>query len=332
MDLDGEIELFRRAHGGVVEAAVPPQPQPQPQQHQPPPQPPQPLQQQKAPPPRPAWGSKVPQTKKLPQAATRGAAPEQESSRQQVRAPDALGLGRLQHACSKLELAVATYEQSRSSGPHGAPPPAEGAAEGAAAPSLQALLGSGAGGGTPSSFSACNAKIVQMVTRLVAHLHRSDAELNDAQRLRAALEAELEASRAALSTQAAAHESEVAALRRDFVEIKTQHGTELQQLTSRLASLESVRAATPEPAAAPPAFRTRAGSRTARLPYPSHTHTTTPAPPTRSPHAPHTLPHRAGAQGGRDALRIGRAAVAPLCGRPRHQRRAAIRGVRPLME
>ncbi|KAL3907496.1 MAG: hypothetical protein SGPRY_010148, partial [Prymnesium sp.] len=249
VDLESEIASFHRQTG-----APPPAPKQKPAH------------------PRPAWGSKVPQTVKLPKAFTRPhspspAPPALPSQPSEQRTPDALGLARLQHACSKLESTVAAYEQERSAATSG----------GGGCEEMQAAaLSLPRGGCVPGSFSACNARILEMVNKLVAHLRRADTEVTNAQvdrptacltlarwhapessrsiaralnppaltssqKARDLLETELREVRACLEGQKAQYEEEISALRYDLVEVKALHGVELRQLTSRLTILEATR-------------------------------------------------------------------------------------------
>ena len=75
------------------------------------------------------------------------------------RAPDALGLARMQHACGDLSNLVAEYEEEIGM----APPPGSS--------SKKSTVSTG-----PASFSNCNGQLIELTTRLVGHLKRHAAE------------------------------------------------------------------------------------------------------------------------------------------------------------
>ncbi|KAL1520863.1 hypothetical protein AB1Y20_022424 [Prymnesium parvum] len=226
VDLNSEIALFRRRSSPPHADAQPPCAPPPPQQAQHPAPPPQ-----KALPLRPAWGSRVPHTVKLPKAPPPDAIREPGTT-------DGLGLARLQKACAKMECSINSYEQRRGGG------------------------GGSASSSPPTNFSGCNAKMLELLTRLMGHLHRADAELTESQKLRSALEGELREAREALASQQARHDEEVAAVRVDLAEVRSLHGAELRALTGRIAGLEAARKADANRRQPQPSSNSRATSPT----------------------------------------------------------------------
>ena len=184
--------------------------------------------------------------------------------------PDALGLGRLQHACGWLESAIGEYEASRSEGfvptapsetesratdtqPGLARPPAAVAAFGssakptrprkaAAGVGASQLLGGSGGRAANSSFGACNERLVEMVSRLVGHLRTSQAELAEQARLREEADAQLGECRAMLGAHKASAEAASAQLREQVGELREAHERTGAQTQKRLAALEASRA------------------------------------------------------------------------------------------
>ena len=193
-----------------------------------------------------------------------------------ARSPDTLGLSRMQHACGELHELVAAYESSRAH--HEQVQHAEARAMAAAeeADGMKATTNeqppaasaptraSGGGSGAlrrsaikgpngalsyapPSSYSGCNMELVEISSKLVGFLHRSDAELREQAQMRAHVEAKLSDARAALERQADETTVELASLRRELRLIKEEHAAQLATLCSQVAA---VQAATEHQAAA----------------------------------------------------------------------------------
>ena len=205
---------------------------------------------------------------RLEQAARPPSAPPLAGS---ARAPDALGLARMQHACTELTGLVDSYEAAREGG---------AAAEGAEGSRRHSAGAKSIGGGAQvASFGQCNAQLAELTKRLVAHLARADEELSEQTTLRASSEAALSECRARLDQQADVQEAETAALRREVRLLKEHHGAQLATLTSQLATLQTARntslltsmaaslqqAAPPAPPPAAPLVHAAAGEKKTRL-------------------------------------------------------------------
>ena len=141
------------------------------------------------------------------------------------RAPDALGLARMQHACGDLSNLVAEYEEEI-----GMAPPPGGSS------SKKSTVSTG-----PASFSNCNGQLIELTTRLVGHLKRAESELAQQAALREESEAALEEYKAKSERQADLAEAETASLRREVRLIKETYGTQIEKLTTQLNNLQTAR-------------------------------------------------------------------------------------------
>ena len=152
-----------------------------------------------------------------------------------AKAPDALGLARMQHSVGELTALVGAYETARETGEGTAAVLASATAIG------HKVTGTRLSEGTSGSFSNCNAQIMELTSRMVAHLARSDMELQQQVARRAESDLELKECRAKLEQQADVTEVETAALRREVRLLKESHGAQLATLTTQLATLQTAR-------------------------------------------------------------------------------------------
>ncbi len=197
-------------------------------------------------------------------------------SAQAARAPDSLGLARMQHTVSELTDLVATYEAERgahqkaareagrtSARPAVVPnspavPVAPAARQAEAArpkpktaqpktPSNPSAAEASAAAPTkpartpPPTFSACNAHLVELASRLVEHLRRANSELDEQATLRAEAEASLNETRSQLDRQADLAEAEMASLRREVRVLREEHSSQLAALQTQISSIASER-------------------------------------------------------------------------------------------
>ena len=159
------------------------------------------------------------------------------------RSPDALGLSRLQHACAELHTQLAEYEAARGEGL------AEVATEGggeAAGRTGRRSAGAVRGPNGPitafalaTSFSGCNAQLVELTARLVTYLQRADAEMREQARLRAVAEEQREHAQLALGRSKDEMVAELAAVRRELRLAKESHEAQLATLSAQLNSLRA---------------------------------------------------------------------------------------------
>ena len=159
------------------------------------------------------------------------------------RSPDALGLSRLQHACAELHTQLAEYEAARGEGSAEVAPEGGGEAAGRAARRAAGAVrgpnGPIAAFAPATSFSGCNAQLVELTTRLVTHLQRADAEMREQARLRAVAEEQREHAQDALDRSKDETVAELAAVRREFRLAKESHEAQLATLSAQLNSLRA---------------------------------------------------------------------------------------------
>ena len=187
----------------------------------------------KTPPWRPANG-------KLRHDDVRGRGGEPSPPAGGARAPDTLGLARMQHACHELAQIVDEYETCRAAAPNDAASNASVGGDETGGLHKRAVA-SAAASAAPSSYSNCHAQLVELTKRLVAHLQRADAELSAQSAQRARAERELEGSKAAIAQQADLAATECAALRREVRLLREAHAAQLEALAVDVASLKSSR-------------------------------------------------------------------------------------------
>lgn len=157
------------------------------------------------------------------------------------RSPDTLGLSRMQHACGELHSLVSSYESARQSrDPNDGdrrPSTADGSLKGARNIRGVRAADSSAGFEAPASFGACNAQLVELTSRLVAHLQRADSELREQAALRTEAERQLQETRSAFAHQSDEMAAELASLRREARLTKEAHEAQFATLQSQLSSL-----------------------------------------------------------------------------------------------
>ena len=156
-------------------------------------------------------------------------APASASSACTGRAPDALGLARLQRKVAELTQVVRSYEELR--GPTGSSP--------ASGEDSAGLLVEGGAAADGTTYAHCSTQLVQLAMCLTRHLKHVEGELAKAKERNSEQERAQAELNAEMGRQADLAEAEQASMRREMRLLKEEHGIQIAALNAELDALRT---------------------------------------------------------------------------------------------